>query len=423
MTGNLSSTVICGVQQRVTRRTASRRLADDLMVNIFISYSRRNSETADELASQLERLGHDVWIDRVNIAGGDDWQAELERRIPQIDVMVVLWSHDAAQSKWVSRENSFADSKDKKIIPVRLDDTDPAEDILLHRMNIIDARDKDIAEVAIAIHRALVGPSRLDTINDLPVSTSATSMEDYKQQETPEAMGQSNSMPETFSHRRRVSMSALLATVLTCIGLVLAFLALYPQEWRDNLLYSVGLLGPSATPTLLLTPTETSIATPTPTAIETLTATHLPTLIVIGPPTAGVTTSPVEQGFSLTALNVWRQAQGYEALVENAVLQHVAVTHEREIRSRPLAELGDVMMNDEHYTVPEQATDAGYAGDSIAVVYAERDYNPTLEDVLRSIEDQLGALTHHDLTEVGFSSFPNANTGYTYFVLLLGTGQ
>ena len=45
----------------------------------FISYSRANSDFAVRLAKDLKAVGHEIWLDQLDIPTGARWDDELER--------------------------------------------------------------------------------------------------------------------------------------------------------------------------------------------------------------------------------------------------------------------------------------------------------------------------------------------------------
>ena len=44
---------------------------------VFLSYSREDASTADQIRSALEAAGHNVWVDTARIQGGDQWRASI----------------------------------------------------------------------------------------------------------------------------------------------------------------------------------------------------------------------------------------------------------------------------------------------------------------------------------------------------------
>ena len=66
----------------------------------FISYSRRDSAAfADELLAGLELAGFAPFLDRHDIAAGEDWEARLGGLIAQSDTVVFVVSPEAVKSE------------------------------------------------------------------------------------------------------------------------------------------------------------------------------------------------------------------------------------------------------------------------------------------------------------------------------------
>src|SRR4051812_35082858 len=69
-------------------------------LKVFISYSRRDaSEFADELGAGLELAGFAPFLDRHDIAAGEDWEARLGGLITQSDTVVFVISPEAVKSE------------------------------------------------------------------------------------------------------------------------------------------------------------------------------------------------------------------------------------------------------------------------------------------------------------------------------------
>jgi hypothetical protein len=69
-------------------------------LKVFISYSRRDaSDFADELVSDLELAGFAPYLDRHDIAAGEDWEARLGGLILEADTVVFVVSPEAVKSE------------------------------------------------------------------------------------------------------------------------------------------------------------------------------------------------------------------------------------------------------------------------------------------------------------------------------------
>lgn len=94
------------------------------MARFFISYSRSDGkEISDELADRLRELGHEVFLDIHGIPGGAEWEKELIKRAKWCDVLLLLVSEGANQSKYVYYEFQEAEKNKKLIIPILISET------------------------------------------------------------------------------------------------------------------------------------------------------------------------------------------------------------------------------------------------------------------------------------------------------------
>lgn len=71
------------------------------MTQIFISYSRRNIDTARSLAGDLTRAGFEVWWDISDLKGGDDWVRVIPAAIDASQFFIILLSKASVESQWV----------------------------------------------------------------------------------------------------------------------------------------------------------------------------------------------------------------------------------------------------------------------------------------------------------------------------------
>ena len=93
------------------------------MARVFLSYSRHDLSTAECLAADLGRLGHEVWWDS-HLQGGARFASEIETALEQANAVVVLWSTQSLKSAWVQDE--AAEGRDSgRLVPVLIDDSKP----------------------------------------------------------------------------------------------------------------------------------------------------------------------------------------------------------------------------------------------------------------------------------------------------------
>jgi len=93
--------------------------------HIFISYSNRDLVHVDKLIDALKREGFNPWVDKEGLLAGTTWRPKLHKQVESCDAYLVIVSRNSEASKWVQEELDLAQSLNKPIFPLRLDDTEP----------------------------------------------------------------------------------------------------------------------------------------------------------------------------------------------------------------------------------------------------------------------------------------------------------
>jgi len=75
------------------------RRSGDAKLRVFVSYSRKDDAFARELVTGLELTGFQPYLDKHDIAAGEDWEARLGRLIEAADTVVFVISPDAVASE------------------------------------------------------------------------------------------------------------------------------------------------------------------------------------------------------------------------------------------------------------------------------------------------------------------------------------
>lgn len=86
------------------------------MSKIFISYSRDDQPWVSSFAQALENSGYQVWWDP-NILPGQDYHDIIQRSLDEADVIIVVWSSNSINSKWVRAEANQAFEKGR-LVPI-----------------------------------------------------------------------------------------------------------------------------------------------------------------------------------------------------------------------------------------------------------------------------------------------------------------
>ncbi len=89
------------------------------MTQVFISYSRKDSEFVERLAGDLRLAGLVIWYDLSGLDGGTRWGTEIQSAIENSQFFLVVISPNSLDSKWVQREFLFAESCNLKVIPLQ----------------------------------------------------------------------------------------------------------------------------------------------------------------------------------------------------------------------------------------------------------------------------------------------------------------
>lgn len=92
------------------------------MHDVFISYSRRDSDYVQRLARELEARGKTAWVDVDGIRDGEVFPAALRRAIESSDAFVFVISPDSVHSSFCEQEVAHALELNKRVVPLALRD-------------------------------------------------------------------------------------------------------------------------------------------------------------------------------------------------------------------------------------------------------------------------------------------------------------
>ena len=147
------------IRKKAGDRRASRAtvLPGDPNRHVFVSYSRHDEETVDEIVTELEKAGHRIWIDRAGIEGAASWRAEIVEALSEAQFLVFFASEKSFASMNVGKELAMASDENLTIIPVLLEDCEPsgAGKFVVAGLQRIDGRDRHPREIAAEISEVL----------------------------------------------------------------------------------------------------------------------------------------------------------------------------------------------------------------------------------------------------------------------------
>ena len=99
--------------------------------DVFISYSRKDIDVANNICKALKNAGISYFIDRQGIAGGMEFPAVLAKKIRECKIFLYLASNNSYISKFTMNEITYAFNKKEKnqILPYIIDGSSLPEDL------------------------------------------------------------------------------------------------------------------------------------------------------------------------------------------------------------------------------------------------------------------------------------------------------
>lgn len=91
------------------------------MADVFLSYASGDRASASRVAQALDQAGVSVWWDR-HIKGGAEFSRDIEEQLDAAGKVLVLWSKESVNSRWVRDEASVA-ADSGRLIAATIDGT------------------------------------------------------------------------------------------------------------------------------------------------------------------------------------------------------------------------------------------------------------------------------------------------------------
>lgn len=116
--------------------------------DVFLSYSHKDKVVADAICHYFEKDGLKCWIAPRDILPGMKWAKSIAEAIPNCTILLLIFSSHSNASDQVLREVELAVSNGKIIVPVRIEDINPAEGMkyylaTVHWIDILDRKIED----------------------------------------------------------------------------------------------------------------------------------------------------------------------------------------------------------------------------------------------------------------------------------------
>src|SRR5947209_7320640 len=103
---------------------------------VFISYAHEDRTKAEELAAEVEKAHIPCWIAPRDVPFGANYAEAILDAIDTADVVVILLSSHANSSIFVAKEIERAVTYRKHILPVRLENIEPARRLEFHLADV-----------------------------------------------------------------------------------------------------------------------------------------------------------------------------------------------------------------------------------------------------------------------------------------------
>src|SRR5215472_930044 len=128
----------------------------------FVSYSRADTDFVLRLCQDLRAVEASIWLDKLDIHPGEEWDQAIERGLSECGLMLVVLSPKSVTSQNVLDEIGYALSRKKPIIPVLYRDCEVP--YRLSRIQYIDFRtayDERLKDLLLAIGDAKPNPNAI----------------------------------------------------------------------------------------------------------------------------------------------------------------------------------------------------------------------------------------------------------------------
>src|SRR6266705_4317181 len=93
---------------------------------VFISYSRKDTDFVRRLAESLKSRGREAWVDWEDIRPTEEWMQAIYSAIEGANTFVFVLTPDSVTSVVCGRELAHAAAHNKRLVPIVARDVDAA---------------------------------------------------------------------------------------------------------------------------------------------------------------------------------------------------------------------------------------------------------------------------------------------------------
>ncbi len=90
---------------------------------VFISYSHKDQEIVNRICAELDRHKISYWIDRDGIRHGESFKEDIVKAIAGAEILLFISSANSNMSRNTVKEVGVAETYDRVILPVKIDDS------------------------------------------------------------------------------------------------------------------------------------------------------------------------------------------------------------------------------------------------------------------------------------------------------------
>jgi len=151
-------------------------------MKLFVSHSWQDKTIAHRIAESMGS-GADVWLDVNQLKPGDTIQLRIDEALATRDVMILVWSAAAVQSKGVAAEIDTALRLKLRVLPVLIDDTPVERHPQLAGLYGVDYDSADdtagLMRIQAAIARLMMGEMEIEDSQALNAMTRFEGLHQY----------------------------------------------------------------------------------------------------------------------------------------------------------------------------------------------------------------------------------------------------
>lgn len=128
--------------------------------DVFISYSRKDVEIIDHIENELHKYGITCFVDRSEIALGEDFAEAISKAIFESDILLFVWSENSNQSENAANEIALAIDFEKTIISFKIGKFKPHYKLAyrlvrFNRIDVLSYNQPQIIELAEKVAKRL----------------------------------------------------------------------------------------------------------------------------------------------------------------------------------------------------------------------------------------------------------------------------